>query len=116
MIEAAVDLRRVEIFCDQRQRIEFRAGAFRINAAAPIGIRPTGRTHANVSQCAHEKILSDKEGFVEDDLLPVLPRVCGCAARCAGSLWLSGWRQGFLLVPASRRSLEATNDQRECDG
>jgi hypothetical protein len=53
MIKAAVDLRRVEIFRDQCQRVEFRTGIFRKHASTPVGIRPAGGANPNVAQSAH---------------------------------------------------------------
>src|SRR6266436_5938930 len=53
IIEAAIDFSGIEIFGDQRQRIELRAGAFGIDASSPISIRPTGRTDRDVSESAH---------------------------------------------------------------
>ena len=54
MIETAVYLGRVEIFCHQRQSVDLRAGAFGIDTATPISIRPTGGTNMNISANAHE--------------------------------------------------------------
>ena len=59
MIEAAVDFRGVEIFRDHRQGIELCAGAFGIDAATPIGIRPARGTDMNVAESTHASDLSE---------------------------------------------------------
>src|SRR5712691_12322968 len=57
-IETAVDFGGVEILCDQCQRVELRTNTFRIDTAAPIGVRPAGGSDANVAESAHEHEVS----------------------------------------------------------
>src|ERR1051325_6819620 len=59
MIKAAVDFRRVEVFGDERERIELRAGAFRIDAAAPVCVRPSGWTNEDVTMRRHAAIVAE---------------------------------------------------------
>ena len=76
MIEAAVYLGRVEIFCYQRQSVDFRAGAFGIDTATPIGIRPTGGTNMNISASAHQDDCNDRLSL-DDGPIRRGPHKCG---------------------------------------
>src|SRR6185369_13057925 len=58
IVKAAVDFGGVEVLGDERERVEFRAGAFGIDASAPVGIRPARRADQDVAMRAHETRLS----------------------------------------------------------
>ena len=53
IVKAAIDFGGVEIFGDQRQRVELRTGAFGIDASAPVSIRPARRADEDVAVRAH---------------------------------------------------------------
>jgi hypothetical protein len=65
MVKAAIDLGSIKVFSHQRQRIELRAGALRIDPPSPVSIRPTGWSNMYVIERAHARIVSDNLQFVE---------------------------------------------------
>src|SRR5437764_12818927 len=102
MIKAAVDFRRVEVFCDERERVELRARAFGIDAPAPVWVGPTGGADANVSERAHPyATLADRSAVNASRI---------CLATVSGS------RVEAARIPSASTNLaaEANSDESVC--
>jgi hypothetical protein len=54
VVETAVDFYGIKVPGDQCQRVEFCPATFRIDATAPVSIRPPGRANQNVTMSGHE--------------------------------------------------------------